>query len=155
LEALRSQSAREFCPIPTSRFPLSVQERQVSVECALPAAKDIRALTAADLANDLTAVPRPADDFFDWDPVSDEHHDRGVGLLAPQITLILQPFRTGEQLRIDRGRADRGTDQVHGPAHRPKESRACIFHQMPAVGDLECIGQRLGRGLAVAATAVA
>ena len=127
----------------------------MSVECALPGTEDIRTLTAADLANDLPAVPGSADDLFDWDPVSDEQKDRGIGLLASQIALILQPFRTGEQLRIDRGRADRSTDQAHGPTHRPEEGRARILHQVPAIGDLERVRQRLGRGLAVAAAAIA
>ena len=137
---MHSQAAPELCSVATARGPLRVQERQVGVQRVLPNTKDIRALTAANLANDLTAVSGPADDLFDWDPVSHEHHDRGVGLLTSQISLILQPFRTGEQLRIDRSRADRSTDQAHGPAHRPKEGRARILHQVPAVGDLECVG---------------
>ena len=90
------QAAPELCPIPAARGPLRVQERQMSFEGALPGTEDICALTAVDLANDLPAVPGTADDLFYWDPVSHEYQDRGVGLLRSQITLILQPFRTGE-----------------------------------------------------------
>jgi hypothetical protein len=101
------------------------------------------------------AAPGPTDDLLERHPISNERHNCGIGFLASQITFKLQSFRTGEQLRIDRRRADCGPDHAHGPAHRPEEGRARVFHQVPAIGDLDGVRERFGRGLAVAAAAVA
>jgi hypothetical protein len=71
---------------------------------------------------------------------------------APEIPFILQPFRASEQFWIDRRRTDCGADHPHGAAYRIEEGRACVLHQVPTVGDLDGVGQRLCRGLTVAAT---
>jgi hypothetical protein len=125
------------------------------IERALASPEDIRALAAADLANEFTAVARPTDDLLERHSVPNQHRDGGINLLAPQIALILQSFRTGEQLRRDRGRADCGTDHAHGPAHRVEECRARVLHQVPAIGDLDSVRQRLCGGLAVTAATIA
>jgi hypothetical protein len=71
----------------------------VGVECVLPSPEDIRALAAADLPNKFAAVPGPTNDFFERHSVPDERRDCGIGLLAPQIAFILDPFRTDKQLQ--------------------------------------------------------
>lgn len=78
-----------------------------------------------------------------------------MGVLAPQIALISQLFCASQQLWIDDRRPDRGTDLAHRASHRVEERCARIFHQMPAVGDLDRLRQRPGRSLAIAATAIA
>ena len=109
----------------------------MGVERALPSPEDIRALAAADLANEFAAMSGPTDDLFERDCVPEERHDCGIDLLASQIAFILQPFRTGEQLGIDCRRADCGTDHAHGAAHGFEEGRTRIFHQVPTIGDLD------------------
>jgi hypothetical protein len=96
----------------------------VGVECVLPSPEDIRALAAADLPNEFAAVPGPTNDFFERHSVPDERRDCGIGLLAPQIAFILEPFRTGEQLWIDCRCTDGGTDQAHGAAYGFEEGCA-------------------------------
>jgi hypothetical protein len=66
----------------------------------------------------------------------------------------MQSFRIGEQFRIDRRRADCGADHAHRTPHRIEEGRTHIFHQVPAIGDLDGAGQRLCGGLAITSTTV-
>ena len=127
----------------------------MAVERALTSPEDIVLAAAADLADKFTAVARPTDDLLERHSVPDERQIAALGVLAPQIALISQPFRTGQQLRVDRRRADRGTDHTHGAAHRVKEGCARVLHQVPAVCDLDGIRQRLVRGLAIPAAAIA
>ncbi len=124
------------------------------VECALPSPEHIRALAAADLANQFAAMPCPTDDLLKRYCISDQRHDGGIDVLAPQIPFVLQPFRTGKQFRIDRRRADCGADHAHGPADGVKKGRTRVFHQVPAIGDLDGARQRLCSGLAIAPSAV-
>lgn len=77
-----------------------------------------------------------------------------MAALAPQIALIAKLFRAGQQFRIDRRRPDCGSDLAHEAAHRIKEGRARGFHQMPAVGDLDGVRERLGCCLAISTTAI-
>jgi hypothetical protein len=93
-------------------------------------------------------------DLLERHTVAGESRNCGMAVLAPQIALIAQLFRTGQQFRIDRRHSDCGPDSVHGAAHRIKEGRARIFHQTPAVGDLDGVRQRLGCSLAVSTTAI-
>ena len=53
------------------------------------------------------------------------------------------------------GGADRDADLAHGFAHRIEEGVAGVLHQMPTVGDLGGLRQRLGRSKGVTAAAVA
>ena len=57
------------------------------VERALPRSEDIRALASTDLTSEFTAVPGSTDDLLKRHAILDERHDRGVGLLAPQIAV--------------------------------------------------------------------
>jgi hypothetical protein len=47
-----------------------------------------------------------------------------------------------------------GRDHAHGPAYRVEEGSARIFDQVPAIGDLDGVRQRLRGGLAIATAAV-
>lgn len=71
--------------------------------------------------------------------------NRGVGLFPAHVPYILNPLGSGEQIGIDRRGADRAPDLPHGFAHRIQESAAGILHQVPAVGDLDGLRQRLCR----------
>ena len=82
----------------------------MAVERALPDAEHIRTLAADNLADQLPTMSCAADDLLDGTALAGKSADRGIGLLAPQIALILQLFRVGQQVRIDRRRADRGSD---------------------------------------------
>ena len=127
----------------------------MGVERALPCPEDIRTLAATNLANEVPTMSCSTDDLLERHCVPDERHDGGIRLLALEIPIILQPFRASEQFRIDRRRTDCGTDRPHGTAYRIEESRARVLHQVPTVGDLDGTGQRLCRGLTVAAATVA
>ena len=107
------------------------------IQRTLPDAEDIGPLATDDLTDELAAVACAADDVLDRHSPFGMGHDRGVGFLATQIALILQLFSAGEQVGLDRRRADRGPDHAHGPAHSVEERRACVLHQMPAIGDLD------------------
>ena len=149
LEALPLQTTPELGAVTAALAPLRIQKGQVGIERALPCPEDIRTLAATDLANEFTAVSCSTDDLLEWHCVSDERHDGGIRLLAPEIPFILQPFRASEQFWIDRRRTDCGADHPHGTAYRVEEGRACVLHQVPTVGDLDGIGQRLCRSLTV------
>lgn len=155
LEALPLQTTPKLCAITAALAPLCIQKGQMSIERALPCPEDIRTLAATDLANEFTAVPCSTDDLLEWHCVSDERHDDGIHLLAPEIPFILQPFGASEQFWIDHRRTDCGADYPHGAAYRVEEGRACVLHKVPTVGDLDGVGQRLCRGLTVAAATVA
>ena len=113
------------------------------IQGALTGAEHIRTAAAANLANQIATMSCAADDLLERHTVADESRNCGMAVLAPQITLITQHFRVGQQFRIDRRRSDCGSDAAHGAAHRIKEGRARVFHQMPAVGDLDGVRERL------------
>jgi hypothetical protein len=52
---------------------------------------------------------------------SDERHDGGIRLLAPEIPFILQSFRLSEQFWIHRRGIDGGADHPHRAAYRVEE----------------------------------
>jgi hypothetical protein len=64
-------------------------------------------------------------------------------------------FGAGEQVRVDRRGADHAADLPHRFAHGVEERLGGVVHEMPAIGDLNGAGQRLGNGLAVAAATIA
>ena len=71
--------------------------------------------------------------------------NRGGGLFPAHVPYRLNPLGSGEQIGIDRRGADRAPDLPPGFAHRIQESAAGILHQVPAVGDLDGLRQRLCR----------
>jgi hypothetical protein len=81
--------------------------------------------------------------------------DGRIGVLPPEKTFVLEALGSGEQAGIDRGGADRGTGLSRGFANCVEKRTAGILHEMPAVGDLGGVWQRLGRGKSVATAAVA
>jgi hypothetical protein len=95
-----------------------------------------------------------ADDVFDGDAFACKRNDRGIGFLAAQIPLVLQLLRTGQQLWIDRRGADGAPNRSHRLAHRIEERSARVFHEMPAIGDLDHVRQCLRRSFAIAAAAI-
>jgi hypothetical protein len=66
----------------------------------------------------------------------------------------LQAFGGGEQLGIDRCRADRSANLTHRLADCIEESLARILHQMPTIGDLGGMGVCRCDRFAVSAPAV-
>ena len=73
-------------------------------------------------------MPRPAHNLLDGDPILGQTKNGSVVVLAPQISLILDPFSSREQTGVDRGRANCGTNLAHRFAHRVEEGTACILH---------------------------
>jgi hypothetical protein len=71
------------------------------------------------------------------------------------MAVMLQALRVGQQSRIDDGRAERHPNGSHRPPHRFQESGAGVLHQVPAIGDLNGLRCRPGRGPTIAAAAVA
>src|SRR5664280_1187500 len=88
LEALPLQTTPELCAVTAALAPLRIQKGQVGIERTLPCPEDIRTLAATDLANEFTAVSCSTDDLLEWHCVSDERHDGGIRLLAPEIPFI-------------------------------------------------------------------
>jgi hypothetical protein len=79
---------------------------------------------------------RVAHDLLDRRAASGAREDRGVGVLASQVTLILEPFGGSQQFGIDDRRAHDGADLAHRFAHGVQKGVAGVFHEMPAIGDL-------------------
>jgi hypothetical protein len=153
-ETLLLQVPPQRRAVALSGRPLLVKPWQVQLERALPDAEDVRALTAQDPADKAAAVRGAAHDLPDRDALPGQRQNGGVGIFPAQISLVLNPLGGGEQVGIDRRRAEHGADLAHGFAHRIEEGAAGIFHHMPTIGDLGGLRQRLGRCYGVAVAAV-
>jgi hypothetical protein len=121
----------------------------------LPRPEDIGSFASDDPADRLTMVTCPLDDLLDRDPVLPQGQDRGVGLFAAQVALVLKAFGRGQQVRVDRRRADHPSDLPHRLAYGVEERLGGVVHEMPTIRDLDGVRQRLGDGLAVAAASIA
>src|ERR1700761_5087719 len=88
------------------------------IQGALTGAEHIRTAAAANLANQIATMSCAADDLLERHTVADKSRNCGMAVLAPQIALIAELFRAGQQFRIDRRRPDCGSDFAHGAAHR-------------------------------------
>lgn len=127
----------------------------MGIERALTRSEHVGPFAPDDLAYELPAMPGPADNRLDGRPLFGQGDDRGVGLLASQITFILQPLSTGEEFGIDFCRADRAPDRPHGFPDGIEKGRTRILHQVPAIGDLDGVRQGICRSLAITAATVA
>jgi hypothetical protein len=111
-------------------------------------------LAANDPPHQLSTVPQSKDDLLDRRAVLGQGENCCIDLLPPQIAFVLQAFRGGEQIGIDRCRANRRADLAHRLADRVEECPACVLHQVPAIGDLGGVGERLRGSFTVSAAAV-
>jgi hypothetical protein len=73
-------------------------------------------------------MAQSANDLLNRHAVLRQGENRRIDLLPPLITFVLQAFCGGEQIRIDRRRADRGADLVHRFAHRIEKGPTGILH---------------------------
>ncbi len=105
-------------------------------EGTLSNAENIGSFTTEDFARESAAITCAPHDLLDRHPVFGESKNDSVGLLPPEIAVILDRLGGGEQIGIDFGRADRYADVTHRFAHRIKESVAGVLHQVPAIRDL-------------------
>src|SRR4051794_32977051 len=121
-ETLLLQVPPQRRAVALSGRPLLVKPWQVQLERALPDAEDVRALTAQDPADKAAAVRgAAAHDLPDRDALPGQRQNGGVGIFPAQISLMLNPLGGGEQVGIDRRRAEHGADLGHGFAHRIEE----------------------------------
>ncbi len=72
--------------------------------------------------------------------------DGGVGFLSTHMPFILKELSGGEEFRVDGRGADRSADLAHRFAHGVEESMTGVLHQIPTIGDLDCLWKRLGGG---------
>src|ERR1700729_2099579 len=107
------------------------------IERALPCPKYITSVAPNDLADTIATMAGFADDLLDCRAILGERQDGGNGVLTSHVTLVLQSFRAGQKFWIDRRCADRCTDRTHRFADGAQESRARVFHKMPAIGNLD------------------
>ena len=134
---------------------LLLQPGQVRLQRAFPRAEQVRSLATHHLADEAAAVAGAAHDLLDRHAVGLQAQDGGVGLLAAQIALVLDPRGGGQQRDIDGHCAHGAADLPHRGAHGIEEGTAGILHQVPAVGDLGGLGQRAGCGKGIATTTIA
>jgi len=127
----------------------------VCVERALPCLEHIGSSATQRLSNEIATMTQAADNLLDRQAVGGELRDCRICIFRPQIALVPQLFCRGEQLWGDCRRTDRAADCAHGLAHRVEEGRAGVLYQVPTIGDLNRIGQRLGNRLTITATAIA
>lgn len=93
-------------------------------------------------------------DLLDGNALLGETENRSIGILAVQIPFILQAFSGRQQVRINGHRANCAADLPHRLADRVEEGAAGILHQVPAVGDLDCVRESLGCSSGVGASAI-
>jgi hypothetical protein len=87
----------------------------------LPCPEYIAPIAPKDLANSISTMAGFANNLLDLRAVLGKRQDRRNGLLASQISLVLQSFRAGQKVWIDCRRADRSTDRAHLFAHGAQE----------------------------------
>jgi hypothetical protein len=116
---------------------------QVCIERALPCPEDVTSIAPKDLADTIATVAGFTNDLLDGRAILGERQDSCNGLLTSQVTLVLQSFRAGQKLWIDRRCADRCTDRTHRFTDGAQESRARVLHKMPSIGNLDGAGQCL------------
>ena len=153
-EALLLQLPPECGAVPAATFPKRVEKRQVRLERALTNTEDVASAPANDLSDGPAAEARASDDLLDRHALRRQSHNGGVGVLPPQIALVLQSFSRGEKVWIDRRRADRSPYLPHRFADRVEERAAGVLHQMPTIGDLGGVRQCLRNRFAIGAAAV-
>src|ERR1019366_6639665 len=154
MEAAGLHAAPKFGTLATSPDPLGVEPRQMRIQRAEPDPEDVGPVTSNYFTHKSAAITRQADDLLYRNAVLGECQDGGVGLLTPEIAFVLEPLRAGEQLRIDCRCSDRHPDRTHGLAHGVKKRRARVLDQIPAVGDMDSMGQRLGHRLTISSAPV-
>jgi len=121
----------------------------------LPCPEDFGTLTADDAAHRIPRQAGALDDLLDRHAIAKHSHDSSIGLLPALVPFILQALRGSQESGINDCGADNGADLTHGFANRLQKGTAGILHQMPAIGDLLCGGQRFCRCFAISAAAVA
>jgi len=140
-EALVLEFAPETGGVPRSAIPLRVQPGKMEFRRTFPCAEDVGALAAGNGADHYAAVAGVLGDPPQRAARLDLQHDGGVRLLAPQIALALQALGRGQQLGVDHLRADGGADLAHRPTHRVEEGPVGVLHEVPAIRNLDRIGQ--------------
>jgi hypothetical protein len=127
----------------------------MKLERALSDPEQVRALPTQHLSDKTTTVSGTAHDLFDRNIAFSHANNHRIGLFTAQEALVLKAFSRGQQVGIDRSRADRATDLSHGFAHRIEKSVAGVFHEVPAVSDLRGMRQGLGCRERIAAAPIA
>jgi hypothetical protein len=115
----------------------------------------IRSLTSQHLADEAPAMSRKPYDLLYGDARLSLSEDCRVGILTPEIALVLDALCGGQQGRIYGGGADRDANLAHGFADRIEEGVAGVLHQMPTVSDLGGVRERLGHSKGITAAAIA
>ncbi len=151
----RAQTAPELGAVPAPGGPFPLKARQPRLETALADAEHVLALAADDLAHELAAQPRQANDPLEGDTISGHLADHPVGVLAAQETLVSQALGGSQNLRIELLRPDRLADIGQRVPNGGKEGRSGVLQQMPPVGDLHRVWQGPRYGAAVPAVPIA
>lgn len=97
---------------------------------------------------------RSPHDLFDRNALVEKIADKGIGILATQMPLVLKALGRCQQRRIEGRRAESGTDRLHRPLYRIEKGGAGVLHQVPAISNRRHARLRLSRRLAKAATPI-
>lgn len=154
-EALRLEASPELGAVTRSCCPFVFEPGQMTLKRALADPEHVAALTAQNASDQTTAMARPADYVLNGDAVPGDGQDGGVRIPTAQIALILQALGGAQQIGVDGHGADRSADLAHLSTHRIEERTTGIFHQVPAVGDLNGVRKSLGRSTGIGAATVA
>lgn len=119
-----------------------------------PDPKHLASFAAHDSANHLPTTAGAARDLLDRRPSVRERLNCRMDLFPAQKAFVLKALGRGQKCRLDADGVERLTDRWHRLPHRAEERSAGILHQMPAIGDLDCVGQCLGDRLTVSAAAI-
>jgi len=116
------------------------------VERTLAYAEYVAALAADDLPDEFTAMARATNDLLDWRAILRKRQDRGIGLLATKVTLILDALCTGEKIGVDRRCAM--AVRIWRMDLRPASRKARLAFSMRCQRSATCVA--LGNALAAA-----
>lgn len=123
-------------------------------------AEDVVALTTENASDGLPSTTGSQDDPSNRRAVLGQRPDGRVHLCATKEAFVLEPVRRrsatrGSRVGVHEARAERTPYFCHRPPRNVEEGPARVFHQAPAIGDLDRFRRRAGDRLAPAAAAVA
>ena len=135
-------------------FPPSVQPRQPAFQRAWSGAENVQALSAQNVANELSAMTCLPDNLPDGGPVVRQFQDRFVCFLPSSVAFVLHLLGIGEEFGIDVVAANRLPDLPHELADGVQKRSARILHEMPTIGNLPGFRQPFCNRLAISAAPV-
>ena len=134
--------------------PFDIELLEERLKRTRPAAEDIRATTAHYLTQQPTRLAGEPHNLLDRRTLLHQCDDGSVLFLAAQPAGMLPAFGAAQHRWVDHITAHGLADRLHRPLHDGEERRAGVLHQMPSVGDLDCVRATISGGLDIAGATI-